>query len=281
MPSLPAVAALWRGLPIVAGLAALYGPTYADLARTQWSADELAHGPLIALAAAWLAWRARRAILDGAAAPRPALGTLALAVGLALFVVGRGQRVPFLEVVSQIPVCAGLLLLLRGSAALRAAAFPLCFLAFLVPAPGVFIDGANALLKEQVSALAEAALYHAGFPVARQGVVIALGQYRLLMADACSGLNSLTGLAALGALFVHLAGRPSRLHNAVLLASIVPIALVANVARVVALALFTFYFGDAAGRGFLHLSAGGLFFALALAAWLALDAALAARRAPA
>jgi exosortase/archaeosortase family protein len=81
-------------------------------------------------------------------------------------------------------------------------------------------------------------------------------------------------LAALGALFIHLKGSGSRLHAALLVASIVPIAFAANIVRVIALVLITYHFGDAAGHGFLHGAAGIVLMLAALAAFFALDALL-------
>jgi exosortase B len=276
--------AAWRWAPIVLGLLAAYLPTGIDQARTSWRSDELAHGPLIALAVAWLLWRSRDAVFPTATLPRPALGAALLAAGLALYVLGRSQQIPLLEVGSLIPVAAGLLLAFFGARALRAAAFPLFFLVFMLPLPGVLLEAVQTLLKAQVSELTEHILYAAGLPVARRGVLLTVGQYHLLMADACSGLHSMISLAALGVLFVHLVGRAGRVHNALLLASILPIAFAANVARVLVLALLTYHFGDQAGQGYLHAGAGFLLFAIALGSLMTVDAllarALGASRAP-
>ncbi|MBK8121801.1 MAG: archaeosortase/exosortase family protein, partial [Sulfuritalea sp.] len=76
-----------------------------------------------------------------------------------------------------------------------------------------------------------------------------VGQYELLVADACSGLHSMVSLSALGLLFMYMRQRPSLRHNAIMLASILPIAFVANIVRVMLLILITYHFGDAAGQG--------------------------------
>ena len=276
--------AAWRWAPVVLGLLAAYLPTYFDQARTAWRTDELAHGPLIALAVAWLIWRNRDAVFRAAPQPRPIPGAALFAAGLALYVLGRSQQIALLEVGSQIPVAAGLLLVFFGTRALRSAAFALGFLVFMLPLPGVLLEAVQTLLKAQVSELTEHILYAGGLPVARRGVLLTVGQYHLLMADACSGLHSMISLAALGVLFVHLTGRASRVHNALLLASILPIAFAANVARVLVLALLTYRFGDQAGQGYLHAGSGFLLFAVALGAMMAIDAllarALGARTAP-
>ena len=117
-------------------------------------------------------------------------------------------------------------------------------------------------------------LYAAGYPIARTGVMITIGQYQLLVADACSGLNSMFSLSALGTLFMYIMGRKSRLHNGVMLAAILPIAFCANIVRVVALVLVTYHFGDEAGQGFLHGAAGMVLMLVALVGLIALDGAL-------
>ena len=91
----------------------------------------------------------------------------------------------------------------------------------------------------------------------------------LLVADACSGLHSMFSLTALGTLFMYITARKSRLHNALMLASILPIAFVANVIRVIILVLVTYHFGDEAGQGFLH-GAAGMVLMLVLIGWLVL-----------
>jgi exosortase/archaeosortase family protein len=105
-------------------------------------------------------------------------------------------------------------------------------------------------------------------------VIISIGPYQLLVADACSGLNSMFSLSALGALFMFLMKRKSRLHNAVMLASILPIAFMANIIRVVLLVLVTYHLGDEAGQGFLHGLAGMVLMLAALGIFFLLDAVL-------
>ena len=267
------VATGWS-LPLIAGLLAMYLPTYLDQAATQWQTEELRHGPLVALGAAWLFWRHRARILRAPASVNDTLGLPLLLLGVVTYVIGHSQEIPLLEVGSQVPVLAAVLVLTRGTGALRAAAFPLLLLAFMVPLPGILVNALTGALKEWVSLAVEEILFRAGLPVARSGVVLTLGQYQLLMADACSGLHSMITLAALGLLFLHLMGRASPLHNGLLIAAIVPIAFLANVVRVLALALATYYLGERAAQGLVHDLAGVLLFVVALAAMFAIDALL-------
>ncbi len=157
---------------------------------------------------------------------------------------------------------------------MRAAAFPILFIAFMLPLPGPFVDALTGPLKQSVSWIAESILYSIGYPIARSGVTLSIGQYQLLVADACSGLNSMFSLAALGVLYLHLVQHASRWRNALILLSIVPIAFVANVIRVMILVLVTYHFGDEAGQGAIHGAAGMVLFAIALVLFFGLDALL-------
>ena len=258
-------------LAVLAGLLVLYVPTYIDLARGAWREDAYAHGPIVLVIFAWLAWRGREALLE-ASRPNLALGLALLIPGLALYVVGRTIALTVFEVASHIPVIAGLVVMLAGPAALRRLAFPLAFLFFLVPLPGFILDLATTPLKEVVSVMVEFLLQVAGYPVARSGVVLEIGQHQMLVADACSGLNSLYSLFALGLVYLHLTRPASRARWALALASIVPIAIVANVVRVLMLVLITHHFGEEAAQSFLHGFAGMVVFITALLLFLGADA---------
>ena len=272
----------WRAwLPVAAGLAVLFLPAWAWLFMTTWSTPEQSHGPLLLLLFAWLAWRRREVLVDGPVAPWPVSGALCLGAGLLLHVLGYSQGIDTVLVAAMLPVLVGVVLLMRGPAPLRALWFPLLFLLFLIPLPGVLVEWITGALKREVSAAVEQILYLASYPIARNGVVLIIGQYQLLVADACSGLNSLFSLSALGLLYLHVtqpvqARRPVQI--ALLLLLIVPIAFVANVLRVITLVLITWYFGDEAGQGIAHGMAGMVLFLAALLLLLGADQAL--RRLP-
>jgi exosortase B len=165
-------------------------------------------------------------------------------------------------------------LLLRGTAALQTQWFALFFMLFMVPLPGVVVDMLTMPMKIAVSYVAEQLLYGAGYPIGRSGVVLQIGQYMLLVADACAGLHTLLTLEALGLLYLNLVRRDSAFRNIGLACLIVPISFTANVVRVMALTLITFHFGDAAGQGFLHQFAGMVLFLSALLLIIGFDTAL-------
>ncbi len=266
----------WNGGALVLlGLAVLYVPTYWSAAGSLWQSDDHAHGPIILAVAAWLFWRERSAWQALPARADSGFGWAALLLGLACYLTGRAFDSSVFVFGSQPLVVAGAVLLTAGRPGLRQVGFAVVYLLFMVPLPGVLVDAATGPLKQWISVIAESVLYAAGYPIARSGVVISIGQYQMLVADACSGLHSMFSLAALGTLFIHLAGHPGRGHRLLMLAAVLPIAFVANVVRVMALILVTYHFGDEAGQGFLHGAAGVVLMLTALAGFFLLDATLA------
>jgi exosortase B len=276
LPTYRATLAAWHDwLPVAAGLLALYVPTFYNAATGFWQNDENAHGPIILAVIVWLAWQKRALLFVPPVDRAPIQGITLLIVGLLFYVVGRAMDIALFEIGALIPILAGTLLAMRGWPTVRAFWFPLLFIVFMVPLPGTFTDALTGPLKQHVSQIAEQVLYIAGYPIARNGVTLTVGQYQLLVADACSGLNTMFSLSALGMLFMYLTARTSILHNAIMLASILPIAFIANVIRVLVLILITYHFGDEAGQGYLHGSAGIVLLMAALTALLVLDGVLA------
>jgi exosortase B len=258
----------------LAGFAAMYLPIYWWAANGIWQSDEQAHGALILAVLIWLFWGLRRDIAAVPVAPAPAWGWPLFAAGLFVYFVGRVFNISILEFASQPFVVAGVLLLLRGRQALRLAWFPIVYFVFMIPLPSPLVDAMTGPLKQWISVIVVELLYHVGYPISRNGVIITIGQYQMLVADACSGLHSMYSLSALGTLFMYIMGRTRRLHNVIMLVSILPIAFVANIIRVTVLVLITYHLGDEAGQGFLHGTAGMVLMLVALAFFFTLDGLL-------
>jgi exosortase B len=260
-------------LPVGLALLAMYVPSYFDLSKVFWKTDIGGHGPLILMVVAWLVWRKRSVLVAGNDTPSSVAGWILLALGAASYAVGRSQGVAQLEIGSQIPLLLGALLVLRGRRTLLALLFPVLFIAFLVPLPGSLLDAILLPLKRYVSIIVESILYGAGYPVARTGVVMTIGPYQLLIADACSGLNSMVALSAVGLLFVYVVASRSIAYNAIMVLAILPVAFLANIVRVTLLMLVTYYFGDGVGQEF-HDYAGYIEIVFAFGAYFGLDALL-------
>ncbi|TVT78555.1 MAG: exosortase B [Denitromonas halophila] len=262
-------------LIVALGLVVMYVPTFVDLFRTIWATDEQAHGPIVLGLSLWLVWRKWPSMASlPASNARPALAWPMLVIAGLFFALGRSQGILIFEVGSLVWMIAGVLLLLRGPAAVRLMWFALFFMLFMIPLPGVVVDTLTAPMKMAVSYVAEQVLYAAGYPIARTGVMLQIGQYQLLVADACAGLHTLFTLEALGLLYLNVVRHASVLRNISLAILIVPISFTANVIRVMVLTLITYHWGDEAGQGFLHGFSGMVLFISALLLIIVADSAL-------
>jgi len=262
-------------LPIIAGLMVLYLPSFLDLFRTIWATDEQKHGPIVLSVACWLAWRNWPNMWQASEGQEPSTwGWPIFIAGLLLYIIGRSQDILLFEVGSIIWLLVAILLLTRGTAAVKAQWFALFFMLFMIPLPGALVDALTMPMKTAVSYVAEHVLFWLGYPIARSGVILQIGQYKLLVADACAGLHTLFTLEALGLLYLNIIRSDSLLRNVTLAILIVPISFTANVIRVMVLTLITYHFGDEAGQGFLHGFAGMVLFLTALLLIIAVDSLL-------
>jgi EpsI family protein len=247
---------------------------------SRWSSDEgyFSHGPLVPLGAAWLAWgrreAIRRAITSGAGDWR----ALRVALPLALFAAAAAWlRVDSALAASLVALLMAVAWLASGTALLRALAMPLLFLGFMVPWPMEAVANAVQALKLFVLAAAGALLDAGGTGVTTSGsfLVLANGE-RLLVDDECSGLSSAIALVALSSFMAASAQRLTVTRRLVLLAAALPVALAANLIRVLLLALV----GVASGAGAVgrwHDGANLLVYVTAIAAFVALERWLAPR----
>ncbi|MBY0499594.1 MAG: exosortase B [Nitrosomonas sp.] len=261
--------------PIILGGLALYIPTFYSLINGIWTNEEQAHGPIILILSLWLIlrkWKIMMKKSDGQSAS--AFGWIILLVALIFYIVGGSQQILILEIGSFILVLAAILLIKLGYVALKIMWFPLFFLLFMIPLPGAIVSFFTMPMKMAVSYVAENILFWANYPIARNGVVLQIGQYQLLVADACAGLQTLLTLEALGLFYLNLVHHTSVFRNVALAILIIPISFTANVIRVIVLTLITYHYGDAAGQGFLHGFAGMVLFISALILILGVDGLL-------
>jgi len=260
---------------LLIGLVVMFSPTaFRLLAGGAWTEPENSHGPLILAIALYLLWERWPAVPAAAAQPDPLAGWTCLLIASLLYVPGRALHLAYLEAAAFVWAMLAVVLLVGGIGLVKRLAFPLLFLCFMVPMPTFIAGQVSGILKPAVSAAAVGVLRMLDYPVARSGAIISIGPYELLVADACAGMSTLFMLEILGILYLHLVRHGSWLRNVALPILIVPISFIANTARVVALALITYYFGDEAGQGFMHGFAGLLLFVAGLSLMFAADSLL-------
>lgn len=253
------------------GVAVLVLPTMVQVAKVSWSTDQGGHGPIVLATGIWLLWRE----LKAAKAPlRPGDLTIGLALMaplIAIFVLARITGVLEIEAFAMYGALIVGAYLLAGGAVLRAIWFPLVYLAFTLPPPDTVVAAITQPIKIGISEWAVSLLYALGYPVASSGVTIQIGQYQLLVAAACAGLNSIVTLGALCLFYVYLRHRSNFTAFLVVALAAIPVAMFSNFVRVIVLVLVTYHLGEAAAQGFLHDFAGLLMFAVALLTIFAID----------
>ncbi len=264
-------------LLLALGFASIYAPSFWDLFHGLWKTEQNAHGPIVLAITTWFfIYKSREIAATESFVREPSqiVGWIVLVAGLLIYAAGRSQAVYFLELGSMIPVVAGLVLIFFGRLALKKLWFSLFFMLFMIPLPGSLTDTITQPMKLLVSWGSDNLLYSLGYPISRSGVVLNIGQYRLLVADACAGLNSLFTLEALGLLYLNVVQHSSVVRNVALATLIIPISLTSNLIRVSLLALITYYYGDEAGQGFVHGFSGMLLFLTALLLIIGVDSLL-------
>lgn len=260
--------------PLALAFALLAIPTCITLGQQVWSREYGAHGPIVLGTGAWLLWRQIPEFRKEGVPGNPFLTALILLPSLALYGFGRAYDFISLEAVGLYGAGIAILHSLVGVRMMLRNWFPLFYLGFMVPPPQWMLDRITAPLKEFVSYAATEPLYALGIPLSREGVTIFVAQYQLLVEDACSGMNSLIGLTAISLLYIYLMRGSSLIYALVLTAMVLPIAIVANILRIITLILLTYFFGDEVAQGFTHFAAGLLLFATALLLVFAIDKAI-------
>lgn len=238
----------------------------------QWSWDDnYSHGFLIVPLAAWFAYE-RKNKLKRATIKSSWLGVVPLAIGTLTLGIGRlgvelmNMRASFVFTV------IGLVLLLLGRQVFRILAFPLLFLFLMVPLPNSVVNVIAFPLQLIATDAAVNVLHALAIPALREGNIIHLANSQLFVAEACSGLRSLTALITLGVTFAYFF-RKSMLERTILVASTIPIAILVNSFRVALTGVLTHYYGEEVARGWIHQLEGLITFGLAflllmVLAWL-------------
>lgn len=260
--------------PIFLGFGIMAIPMIVRLAEQVWPLEIGAHGPIVLATGIWLLFHIRGELAALASKPPVLLALLGFAAGVALYAFGRPFDLISLEAAGVYLFFLAAALLILGARPMLKNAFPFLYLAFLIPVPGWILDQITAPLRMFVSGVSTGALEALGYPIDRQGIVIFIAQYRLLVEDACSGMNSLIGLVAVMLFYIYIIHRASLRYTLLLAAAIIPIAVFVNIVRVMALILLTYYAGDEVAQGFLHVTTGIVLFAAALGLTILLDRVL-------
>ena len=246
-------------------LGALFIVLYFPFIRTMvhdWTVDDnYSHGFLVPFISAYMIWTRRRELRDVVISPSN-WGLLFIVLGLSQLTVAKIGSELFLQRTSIIITLFGIVLFLLGKEFTKKIIVPLLYLAFMVPIPAIVWNKIAFPMKLFASYIAANIIDGIGIPILREGNILHLTSTTLEVADACSGLRSLTSLLALSAAFAYIS--PLRKADKfILFFSAVPIAIVVNIFRLVMTAILAQHFGAHVAEGFLHEMSGILVFVIA------------------
>lgn len=256
---------------LVAGILAIMVPTLLLVANESWSTEQGAHGPIVLATGLWLLareWVKAQPLFKAPPAWQVAAFFLPL---LALYFVSRVSHIVETEGFLMYGLVVATMFSFVGGRAIKSMWFPLIYLLFVLPPPETLVAMVTNPLKIGLSEGAVKLLYMLGYPTASAGVTIQVGQYQLLVAEACAGLNSLISLSAIALFYVYLRHHANARYAFLMLFAILPVAIFANFVRILLLVLLTYHAGEAAAQGFLHDFAGMTMFMTALITIFAID----------
>lgn len=236
------------------------------MAVESWdSLNNLEHAWLVPPIALYLGWIERGRLVK-AEKGSSRWGLVVLAIGIALYLLCARSLQPRIGVVAIPFMLYGCVLYVWGRAVARILLFPIAFLLFTIPYPG--LTQATVDLQVFVSHAAGSIVRLLGIPVEVIGTNLrATDQsFQFEIAGGCSGINSLVAVTTLTAIFAHLT--QDRLWKKLVLFSLSGVfAIIGNVARIVAIMFVAKFFGQqfAAGR-FHDISSWVITFPIALCA---------------
>jgi exosortase len=179
-----------------------------------------------------------------AAGARPsAWGFAFIAMGAVTQLAGGFYRINSVEGLAFLPYLGGIVLLLGGWPMLRCAWPAIAFLVFMIPLPWRFEEVLGEPLQYLATMASTYTLQTLGFMAFAVGNVIHLDGARIGVVEACSGLSALITFIALSTGIAMMVERPL-IDRVVLVLSAIPVALIANIARITM-------------TGVLHETAGG------------------------
>lgn len=263
----------WKVWGRVGALTLAWLALYGDVLRRlldDWRVDEnYSHGFLIPFISAYALWRGRATLLATPRKARPWWGGGLMLLAVLLLIVGVLGAELYATRLSMVLSLVALTLYFGGAAWLRQLLFPIGLLLFALPVPHIIFNQIALPLQLIASDYATRAIRLFGIPALREGNIIELAQMKLQVVEACSGIRSLMSLTALAVVYAYFA-ETSWWRRGALIAAVLPIAVLANAARVAGAGVMAHRWGVAAAEGFMHSFSGLAVFVVAVLLLLAL-----------
>jgi exosortase len=261
VPHVPKLA--WGPVAVIALLMlALYLRIGVKLVHDWYTMADYSHGFLVPLFSLFLLWDKRQQIIATPVKPSWS-GVPLIALGLVILIFGIYGVDLFTSRFSFVVMLAGLVWTFFGGAMLRTVCFPILVLLLGIPFPAIIFNQITFPLQLMASRLAAMILPLLGVPTLQEGNVIQLPVMKLEVAEACSGIRSLMSLFTLAVFYGYFLEKTTARRVVLALASI-PIAVAANVARIVGTGLCVQYWDPAKALGFFHEFSGWVMFLVSL-----------------
>jgi exosortase len=242
----------------------MYAGSLASMARQWWDDGNYSHGFFVPLVAGYILWHEReRWRKIPVRANNFGFAIMMFAVGL--MIVGMLGAEAFTMRVSLLVLFAGLVVFLAGWQLLLSVAFPIGYLIFMIPLPGLIYYQLTFPLQLLASRLGAAGLVGLGIHTVREGNLLFLPNCTLEVVEACSGVRSLLSLLAAAVAYAYFY-EPVLWKRLVLTASTIPIVISINGVRLVTTGVLSYYFGPEIDGGVIHFLVGVGSFVLALVA---------------
>ena len=259
----------WTTYLLILLFIGLYLQVIIGLVGDWWVDSNYSHGFLVPLVSAYLVWK-KKDKLKSLERKKSYFGFLILLLGLGIYIVGTAGAEYFSARFSLVIVLFGLVYYLNGKEWAKELLFPIAFLTFMVPIPNVIYYAIAFPMQLLSSKLTQSLLHFIGLPSIRQGNIILLPNYSMEVAEACSGLRSLVSLLALGAFFAYTTfpieqntGK-SNLKRGILFLSVFPIAIGANIFRILITAIGAYMISPKLAEDFLHKLSGLIVFLISV-----------------
>lgn len=239
--------------------AVVFIPVYPALISTWLNHSNSSHGILVPFISAFLIWQ-KRDQLRQTSVSNTSWGMLIFSGSMVLYILSYAGAVAVMTRFMIVFSLIGIILFVLGKDIFAIIKFPLFYLLFMVPVP-VSIYTLTALPLQLFATKVSAFIIQIlTVPVYREGNMLYFAQTQLEVAEACSGLRSMTAFLMLSSLFAYMMDK-SWWKRLFLILSAIPLAIFANLVRVTGTGILAHFYGGEVARGFLHEFSGMAVFA--------------------
>lgn len=225
-------------------------PVYPELWYTWMNNSNNSHGMLVPIISGFFIWNKKNK-LQNASLNTSNWGGILLVISLCLYLIALTGHVAVVQRAMIVFSLIGLILFNFGTAIFKIFAFPICYLIFMVPLPDSIYGLVAFPLQLFATNVAHFIIQTLNIPVLQEGNMLYFAQTQLEVAEACSGLRSMTAFIMLSVLFAYLING-NIYRRIIIILSAIPLAIIANIIRVTGTGILAHFFGSQVARGFLH-----------------------------